>query len=189
MHTTASDYEEPRQKALSRNRGTERSIGVELGKVSHTRSRSLVTGRSHGASNTHIVLTQKDYNEIYSLRYAKGTIVLFALLLSLALAVFAVALSSIGTLEVMLSYGPVLPFLSIGLTLLWALWYCWDIIDLMFIVCQGSWQQGSTKTWFGIQDETRGKKSSCRQNYYYVQTATALKRNQNSSKTTIDTRP
>ena len=55
--------------------------------------------------------------------------------------------------------------------------------------CQGSWQQGSTKTWFGIQDETRGKKSSCRQSYYYVQTATALRRNQNSSKTTIDTRP
>ncbi|MCJ1435951.1 hypothetical protein MMC27_005327 [Xylographa pallens] len=114
-HTTTSEVEEPQQTTLSRNRGTERSIGIELEHVKPSRRWSPATGNSHGASNTHPALTKKDYNEIYSLGYANSTIVFFVLSSTIASAVFVLALSSWGTLNDFLE-APQVIILSTGLT-------------------------------------------------------------------------
>ncbi|MCJ1388477.1 hypothetical protein MMC18_001324 [Xylographa bjoerkii] len=120
-----SDVEETLQATLSRNRGTERSIGIELENILSSRSRSPTRSKSHRASSSPPILSQTDVNDVYSFRYADGTIIIFVLLLSIALALFAVAL---------VGYLSIDPISFDVFTLLWALWYYWDIFILMYNV-------------------------------------------------------
>ncbi|MCJ1377243.1 hypothetical protein MMC17_000335 [Xylographa soralifera] len=142
-----NDIEEPQQATLPRKRGIERSIGIELEHIKRLQSRSPATSKSHGASNPSTVLTQKDLNEIYSFRYAKSTIAIFVLLSSIALVVFALALVGLPLFTLTVESAWPLPFkLSVALTVLWALWYYWDIFDLMYSVQRKWWASLKEKT-------------------------------------------